>query len=220
MTDAAIHPPDMAREPGSPRRQIHRLRRDLWFLRNLARLPPRVARFQWRAWRLAEKLDDEFGRASATRPEKLGRLLRLAKGRTRVVELGTAMGWTAISLALADSDRHVVTYDPFQRPEVTSYLELVPAPARARVRLVAAPGDMGPGDERPVDLLYIDSLHDRAGTIREIEAWRPVLGAGAMVVLDDYTHPEFPGVREATEELNLSGLVQAGLFVHRIPDQA
>ncbi|MBV9193140.1 MAG: class I SAM-dependent methyltransferase [Solirubrobacterales bacterium] len=47
----------------------------------------------------------------------------------------------------------------------------------------------------PVDLLYVDTAHERADTIRELEAWRPVLRDGARVVLDDYTHPEFPGVR-------------------------
>ena len=209
----------MAREPRSLRGRIHNLRRDLWFLRNLLRVPLRVARFQWRAWKLAAKLQDEFGPVSATRPEKLATLLKLAKGRTHVVELGTAMGWTAISLAVADPDRRVITYDPFERPEVARYLELVPAAVGDRVTVMAAPGDQGPTDGQPVDLLYIDSMHDRASTIREVEAWQPVLRAGALVVLDDYAHPEFPGVREAIDELGLEGRERAGLFVHRTPDR-
>lgn len=211
-------PTQVVGEPHSLSGHIHNLRRELWFLRNLRRLRLDVARFQWRAWRLAAQTNDEFGRVSATRPEKLATLLRLARGRTRVVELGTAMGWTAISLAMADRERQVISYDPFVRPGVTSYLSLVPPAVRDRVTLMAAPGDQGPADSHPVDLLYIDSMHDRASTIREIEAWRPALRAGALVVLDDYTHPEFPGVREAVETLALGGHEQAGLFVHEVPD--
>jgi hypothetical protein len=141
--------------------------------------------------------------------------LKLAHGSSYVVELGTAMGWTAISLALTDSQRQVATYDPFERPELARYLDLVPPDVRNRVTPIFAPGDEGPQSDRPVDLLYIDTTHECDATIREIEAWRPVLGDGAFVVLDDYAHPDFPGVRQAVDRLQLNGAERAGLFVHR-----
>jgi hypothetical protein len=37
-----------------------------------------------------------------------------------------------------------------------------------------------------------------------------------VVVFDDVTHPEYPGVREALRELGLQGDVRDGLFIHRI----
>jgi Methyltransferase domain len=218
---AALRPRCYTIEPmrGVPTRlagRARKLRRDLRFLVQLRVLPPMVALFQWRAGRLASKMNDEFGPVSASRPPKLAALLSLAKNRHYVVELGTATGWTAISLLIADPRREVVSYDPFERPEPHLYLDLAGPSVRDRLTLVLARGDEGPKVDRPVDLLYIDTTHGRADTIRELEAWRPVLKAGAVVVFDDFTHPEFPGVREAVQQLGLKGEEREGLFVHRI----
>jgi methyltransferase family protein len=192
-----------------------RLLGDLRFLVSLRVLPARVAVFQWRAWRLAGRLQDEFGRVSATRPWKLAAILEVAEGRRGVVELGTAHAWTAISLALADRRRHVVTYDQSVRPESRLYLELVPTRVRDRVTLVHGSSLDGPRHDRAVELLYIDTTHDRKDTIRELEAWRPALVDGAVVVFDDYGNPAFPGVEEAVRELKLRGDEREGLFIHR-----
>ena len=174
-----------------------------------------MALFQWRAWRLCARIDDEFGRVSATTPRKLQAILELAGNGRVVVELGTAHGWTAISLALADPTREVISYDPLERPGPPQYLELVPEQVRRRVTLIVDRGDSGPRDSRSVDVLYVDTAHDRDDTLRELEAWRPVLRDGAWVVLDDFTHPDFPGVKEAVDELRLEGEERAGMFVHR-----
>jgi predicted O-methyltransferase YrrM len=197
------------------RARLRKLRLELWFARQLVGLPPRVARFQWRAWRLAARRGDEFSRVSATRPRKLAALLEVSAARRRIVELGTATGWTAISLALADPERIVVTYDLADRPERELYLGLVAAAVRERVRFVCAAGGDGPKPEWPVELLYIDSSHAREETLRELASWTPALAAEAVVVLDDFGHPEYPGVREAVEELGLEGEARGGLFVHR-----
>ena len=103
-------------------------------------------------------------------PRRLETVLGLAGDGRHVVELGTAQGWTAISLAIAHPDRDVVTYDPFQRVETQRYLELVPESVRRRVTFVAEPADSGPHSDRPVDLLYLDTTHERDDTIREYEA--------------------------------------------------
>jgi len=63
--------------------------------------------------------------------------------------------------------------------------------------------------------LYVDSSHEREQTIAEVRAWQPHLRSGALVLFDDYTNPEYPGVREAVEELELEGERRGGLFVHR-----
>ena len=188
--------------------------RAMWQLRQL---PPDVARFQWRARRQAERLGDEFSLASATRPRDLAILLRLARTRRRVVELGTGTAWTAIALALADRRRQVVTFDPIVRPEREAYLRLAGPQVASRIRLVDAPGERGPDAEEPVDLLYIDSSHDRESVIAEYRAWRPQLRPGAVVALDDYDHEDFPGIREAVAELRLTGERLGTLFVHRVP---
>ena len=183
-----------------------------WYA-ELRTLPPRVAWFQARARALAHRDGDRFSLTSVTRPRDLRTLLSVADGRAHVVELGTATGWTAISLALADSGRRVTTFDIVQRPEPARYLRLAGSDARARIELVTAAGADGPRDERPVDLLYIDSSHERQATVEEVRAWRPVLSPAAAIVFDDYDHPDYPGVREAVRELELDGRSAGTLFV-------
>lgn len=183
----------------------------------LLALPPRVALFQARARRLAWRSGDLFSLTSVTRPADLRSLLALARGRRRVVELGTATGWTAISLALADPARMVSTLDVVRREEPLRYLQLVGGSVRGRVELEVRDGAQGPLDQLPVDLLYIDSSHQRESTIAEVLAWRPVLAPGATVAFDDYANPDYPGVREAIADLGLTGERRGGMFVHTFP---
>lgn len=197
-----------------------RLRRLAVELRHTARLsvlPPRVARFNWRARRLAWRAGDQFSLVSATRPADLSLLLKLARNRRRVAELGTATGWTAIALALADPQREVITYDPVRRPECERYLGLVDPAVRERIQFVQALGSSGPLDDRAIDLLYIDSSHERDETVSELEAWRPALRSGSLIIFDDYLHPQYPGVREAVEALGLDGDRRGTLYVHERP---
>jgi len=51
--------------------------------------------------------------------------------------------------------------------------------------------------------------------VRELEAWRPALAPDAVVAFDDYDHPDYPGVREAIEQLGLPGERAGTLFVYR-----
>jgi len=182
-------------------------------------LPPRVAVFQWRARRLARRIGDEFALVSGTRPHNLATLLDAARGCRHVVELGTGTAWTAASLVLADPDRTVVTFDPIDRPERARYLELAGSAAR-RIRLVDAPGEHGPLDDRAVDLLYIDSSHSEGDTIREVRTWQPSLHGRSLIVFDDYGHPDYPGVAAAVSALGLAGEQTGSLFLHRVTGAA
>jgi predicted O-methyltransferase YrrM len=199
----------------SPARALlGRRRRDLQWMWGLRGLSPRVAWFQWRARRVARRTRDLFSLTSVTRPADTRILLELATDCRRIVELGTATGWTAITLALDDPERRVVTYDWYGL-DVSRYMELVRPEVRERIELVIAPGSSGPRDRQPVDLLYIDSSHEREQTVAEVRAWQPHLRPGATVLFDDYANPDFPGVREAIEELGLEGERRGTLFVHR-----
>jgi predicted O-methyltransferase YrrM len=211
--------------PGTPapstrarvtRARIVQLRHDLEWIWALRGLPVAVVGFQWRARRLARRSGDGFSLESATRPDKLRTILELARGAGRVAELGTATGWTAITLALADPARRVVTFDVVARP-VEAYLALVGPDVGARIEFVVAAGSAGPPDPGPYDLLYVDSSHELEQTVAEVRAWQPHLRPGASLVLDDYAHPDYPGVRAAVGRLELSGEHRGGLFIHRRP---
>jgi predicted O-methyltransferase YrrM len=177
-------------------------------------LPPRVAAFHARALVRAMRADDAFALQSATRAADVALLLELARGRRYVVELGTAVGWTTAAFALDDPSRSVLSFDPVVQPHRDAYLALLPARARERIELVQRPGVEGAElATGPVDLLFIDSTHERDDTIAEVRAWRPRLRPGALVVFHDYDNPAFPGVREAVEALDLSGTARGGSFV-------
>ena len=147
-------------------------------------------------------------------------MLKLARGRRHVVELGTANGWTAIALALDHPQRQVLTFDPFDRPERQAYLGLVPSRVRRRIVFVDKPGSVGPGGvtggvtggqpPHKIELLYIDSSHDRAETIAEVRAWQGALAAGALIVFDDYTHPDYPGRSRGGRRARVCGGETAG----------
>jgi predicted O-methyltransferase YrrM len=197
------------------RRRLGRLLRTVLSLRAL---PPRVAVFYGRAlWRAARE-GDRWGPDAAARPAELGALLELGRGRRRVVEIGTAMGWTAIALALADADREVTSFDPVQVAERARYLGLVSASVRRRIEFAAAEGTAAAAGARgDVELLFIDASHERDATRAEFESWRPMLAPGAIVAFHDYGHPAHPGVAEAIADLGLTGEVRGGMFVWRSP---
>jgi hypothetical protein len=173
--------------------RLQRLAVDLRYLVKLRAVPLRVAWFEWRARRLASSTGDQFSLVSATRPDDLAVLLKLA---------------------LADAEREVITYDPICRPERERYVALAGRRVQDQITFVNQPGSIGPREDCATDMLYIDSSHERQATIEELRAWRSVLLPGAIVVLDDFTHPEFPGVREAVRELGLTGSQHGTLFVH------
>lgn len=181
-------------------------------------LPGRVRRFWWHAHRYARRTGDHFSLQSAARPAELAQLLVLARGRTAVVELGTGTAWTAISLALDDPARRVVSYDPCTRPEREVYLDLAGMGVRERIDLRDEPDSMGPrpGDA-PVQLLFIDSSHERESVVTAFRAWQAALASDAVVVFHDHGHADYPGVHDAVADLDLSGQESGGVFVWRAP---
>jgi hypothetical protein len=195
---------------------LRRARATLRSRRSSRVLPRAVARFYRRAHAAAVRDGDAFSLASATRPAELAALIELADGRHNVVELGTATAWTTIGLVLADGRRRVISYDPVVHPQRERYLRLPAAEARARIELRERPESDGPeAGDPPVELLFVDSTHDRDSVLRAASVWRPVLAEGAIVAFHDYDHPDFPGVREAIEELKLGGEARGGLFIWR-----
>jgi predicted O-methyltransferase YrrM len=174
----------------------------------------RVRIFLWRARRLARRRGHAWGLEAATRSGDVSELLRLARGRGRVVELGTGPGWTALALALADPERRVTTFDPVVHDHRDEYAALAPE-AAARVEWVNQPGVDARGDG--VELLFVDSTHEREPTLAEFAAWRPRLAPGAVVAFHDYGHPDFPGVQQAVEALGLQGERRGGMFVWSVP---
>lgn len=60
---------------------------------------------------------------------------------------------------------------------------------------------------KPVGLLFVDGDHTAEGARRDIEVWAPHLAPGATVAVDDYGHPDWPGVKEAVDALVDEGVL-------------
>lgn len=183
-------------------------------LEAVGRLPWRVASFVLRARRLARRDGDVFSLESALRPAKLEVLLEAARGRRTVVELGTGTAWTTVALAIDDPGRTVESWDPVVRERRERYVNLGGPDVGRRITFVEGKGEDGPRSVTSgVELLFVDSSHERDPTLAEIAAWRPALAPGALVVFDDYGHPGFPGVAEAVAELGARGEERASLYL-------
>lgn len=178
-------------------------------------MPRAVAAFYLRAFWTAVRTRDGYTSIIATRPSDAVQLLALSHGRRSVVELGTGTAWTTIALTLADAGRRVVSYDPEAHPQRERYLALVGADTRARIELRRQMGQDARPEPSSVDFLFIDCAHDRVSTGDSFRAWEPAIVPGGVVAFHDYDHPDYPGVREAVQELELHGDVSGGLFVWR-----
>ena len=196
---------------------LRRLVRHARFIASLRALPPTVALFFLRAGRHARRTGDQFSVDSSIRPRELGALLRLARGRRQIVELGTGTAWSAIALVLSEARRRVVTYDPYRRPEREAYLDRAWPNVRGRIEFREAHDTSGPRVGESVEFLFVDSGHDRESVVSAFAAWRGSLVPGAIVVFHDYDHPSYPGVREAIDDLALDGSAHEGMYVWNAP---
>lgn len=65
-----------------------------------------------------------------------------------------------------------------------------------------------------VGLLFVDDDHSCEGARSAILGWAPHLAPGAIIAVDDYDHPDWPGVREALESLEAEGVIDPPEIFH------
>lgn len=120
-----------------------------------------------------------------------GRVLAvLAAGRRRIVEVGTAIGYSTLWMALAlPPDGTIVTIDPDQdrTDRARAFWRSAGVPVD-RIEVVNAPAleAFESGDPRlagPFDMVFIDALKEEYQGY--LDALRPRLAAGALVVADN-----------------------------------
>lgn len=151
-----------------------------------------------------------------------------------IVELGVFQGRTALQLAWGASmghGAHVTAIDPWDLPGNDYGPPFTDADSRGWARhwvdtlgyadkitliqafsqdvaaeWVTSPDLIGRGN-KPVGLLYVDGDHTREGARRDIVSWAPHLVPSARIAVDDYGHPDWPGVGEAVDELVAEGFL-------------
>lgn len=192
--------------------------------------PARPTRTARRQGRIMMRPPRFFKRVRAATPEDV--MLALADfaaqvpGDQEIVELGVFHGRTALQLAWGARQgqrAHVTAIDPWDLPGNTYGPPFTDPGARRwahhhvkslgysrDITLVqafshdAAAGYDGP----PIGLLFVDGDHTKTGARRDIEAWAPHLAEGARIAVDDYGCPDWPGVKEALDELVAEGVLE------------
>ena len=202
--------------------------------------PVEVVDYGAGAGRPAERVVSEIYRRAATGPAWGRFLFGLVRGLRpqRVLELGTNLGVGAAhlvaALALNEAEGH-----PGRLVTLEGAPELAARAAGAFARLGHPIGDdgcrvrvvVGPFEETlaataaaegPFDLVFVDGHHEEAAALRYVEALRPHLADGALVVLDDVE--PFRDVRRAWVRLRRGApafyAVKYGLLVHRAAEAA
>ena len=129
----------------------------------------------------------------------------LMAGRRRVVEVGTAIGYSTLWLALATApDGRIVTIDPdrARTDRARAFWREAGVPD-ARITVVNAPAleAFAAGDEAltgPFDAAFIDALKPEYGAY--LEALVPRLAPGALVIADNVLWSgRVSGAREAAQ---------------------
>lgn len=198
-----------------------------------ARRPVRTARRQGRIMMRPPRF---FKRVQAATPEDV--MITLADMAVQVpegqeiVELGVFHGRTALQLAWGarqGNGAHVTAVDLWDTPGNTYGPPFTDSSTRRwanhhvktlgysrDITLVqgfsheVAAGYDGP----PVGLLFVDADHSKEGARRDIEAWAPHLAEGARIAVDDYGHSDWPGVKEALDELVAEGVLEPVQVFH------
>jgi len=119
-----------------------------------------------------------------------GRVLEaLAVGRSRIVEVGTAIGYSTLCLALGQVAGTIVTIDPdVERTTRARAFWREAGIADARIEIVNAPAltAFGASDARlagPFDLAFVDALKDEYSGY--FEALRARLAPGGLLIADN-----------------------------------
>lgn len=147
-------------------------------------------------------------------PSELEVLASLASNK-RVLEVGSFMGLSAWAMAITAKD--VLCLDTFraatdgqrQTEELTTLDAFKKATARfSNVQYLVMSSEQAHAhipDVLKFDMIFIDAMHTYDGVKGDIERWWPRLVPGGIFAMHDYGHHDFPGVKQAADEL-LSGL--------------
>lgn len=176
-----------------------------------------------------------FKSVRAATPEDI--MITLADFATQVpadqeiVELGVFCGRTALQLAWGASlghGAHVTGIDPWDLPGNVYSPPFTDADSRVwahhwvstlgysdKITLIQGfsheVAETWDGDSehcKRVGLLFVDGDHTKEGAKRDIVSWAPHLAPGAVIAVDDYGHPDWPGVGEAVDELVAEGVLE------------
>lgn len=155
-----------------------------------------------------------------------------------IVELGVYQGRTAIIMAWGAAQgngAHVTAVDAWDLPGNTYHPPFTDPATREtaqanvgnlgyakRIWLMHAFasevgqhwGNPDVGNRKQVGLLFVDDDHSEKGARDAITSWIPHLHRDAVIAVDDYGHPDWPGVKLAVDALVEEGVLRTPEIFH------
>merc|ERR1712013_464006 len=118
-----------------------------------------------------------------------------------VVEVGTAYGGNAASIAKRFSRATVVAVDPLVWAQALAADGM--ASSGCRYHMMHTTSLMGAAVlstfDMHFDVAFIDGLHTYEGVTKDIAAYTPLMKPGALMIFNDYGARSFPGVTRAVD---------------------
>lgn len=143
-------------------------------------------------------------------PDELTRLMELATGR-EVLEVGAFMGLSA--WGMAQTAKSVTSVDTFrahtdgqrQADDITTlaaYQKAVERFDNVKYPYVGTSEQAWRvADHIQFDMIFIDAMHDYENVKADIARWWPRVRDGGVFAMHDYAHGDFPGVKQAADEV-------------------
>lgn len=149
-----------------------------------------------------------------------------------IVELGVFQGKTSLQLAWGarqGNGAHVTGFDAWDLPGNTygppfneegsrtwARYNVMALGYNDRIALVQdfASDAAAAWRGKPIGLLFVDDDHSYAGARRAIEDWSVHLADVHRIAVDDYGHPDWPGVKMAVDDLVEEGFIVAPEIFH------
>lgn len=144
-------------------------------------------------------------------------LYRAAKGRGRIVEIGSFRGKSAVLLASGSEDvgGRLLCIDPhinatgmektrFSKADHDAFMATIErhgVAARVTKWIKTSAEALAAYDGEAIDLLWIDGDHSYEGVKFDLSAWKKHVRVGGLIAAHDYTHDE-PVRRAWHEEVN------------------
>lgn len=153
---------------------------------------------------------EKMGIKGFMHPAELEKLVELAVNR-HVLEVGSFMGLSAYGMACVA--RRVTCVDTFraissgqqQMDSVQTLDAFMAATSRFNnVSVVVGTSESaaaGTAVPAQFDMVFLDAMHTYEDVKADIARWYPRVRPGGLMVFHDYGHGDFPGVKQAVDEL-------------------
>lgn len=141
-------------------------------------------------------------------PSEADKLTELAAGKD-VLEVGSFMGLSAYCMSTVAKSIHCVdtfmanTAGQTQMQSLTTLDAFLAATKRFNnvTHFVGTSEDASNRIVSDYDMVFLDAMHDYANVKLDISRWFRRVRLGGVMVFHDYGHADFPGVKQAVDEL-------------------